>query len=554
MWAFLMLILLIASWYLLTKPLFHWKNLGVTQTKSPWIILGDNWRYISPLRGQSTFFDFVKWMTEGCKATGYMGIYDFTVPVLCITDPELIKTITVKHFEYFTDILPLSIDPKLESMAAGTLLLQNGEKWKSMRTLLSPILTTKKMKFLWNFIAEETTKLVDFLSEKTSENGCIEVEMADLFLGISRPIQLELKHSTRKLFFRFSSDVAANLAIGIKTDSLRGENNILYKSALELSEIDLDGPAFLMHRFFPRLSKVLPFLATIRNNTLFVAYLQLLGIRIFNKKSNLVFEEAYKESISAKLRSQVKRNDVVDSLLDIINSDNGDQSSLKLKSTFWDVVGMAANFFSAGLHPVSSALLFGTYELALNKDVQERLRLEIHQIAQKHPEVTYEVIQEMLYMDMVVSEILRKWPPVVITSRVVVKPYNLKLGTNSVKLNKKEKILIPIFGLHHMAEYYPNPEKFDPERFSSENKNKINPYAYIPFGTGPRFCIGSRFGLMKIKLVLFHLLKNFELIPSNKTLKPLKISAASTKFQMQEGCWIGMKRIEIAHVFTPKMI
>lgn len=84
-------------------------------------------------------------------------------------------------------------------------------------------------------------------------------------------------------------------------------------------------------------------------------------------------------------------------------------------------------------------------------------------------------------------------------------------------MEKDTLVLIPIYGIHHDEEYYPNPEEFDPERFSEENKRKIPPFAYMPFGEGPRVCIGLRFGQMQAKVGLCTLLRNFEFTVSPKT-------------------------------------
>lgn len=76
--------------------------------------------------------------------------------------------------------------------------------------------------------------------------------------------------------------------------------------------------------------------------------------------------------------------------------------------------------------------------------------------------------------------------------------------------------------MHHSHKYFPNPEKFDPERFLGANKEKINPNAYVPFGLGPRACIGSRFALMEGKIILYSILSEFKFEVGDKTLVPMR--------------------------------
>lgn len=101
---------------------------------------------------------------------------------------------------------------------------------------------------------------------------------------------------------------------------------------------------------------------------------------------------------------------------------------------------------------------------------------------------------------------------------------------------------IPIMGLHRDEKYYSNPERFDPERFNDENKTNITPYSYLPFGTGPRNCIGSRFALLEMKLLLFHLIEKFEIVPIAKTQIPLKIDRKQINLSAEGGFWVGLKR------------
>lgn len=79
-----------------------------------------------------------------------------------------------------------------------------------------------------------------------------------------------------------------------------------------------------------------------------------------------------------------------------------------------------------------------------------------------------------------------------ILDRVCNTPYKLKAGDKTYNLEAGDVIWFPVLGIHRDPKYYTDPEKFDPERFNEENKTKINPAAYLPFGAGPRNCIGSR--------------------------------------------------------------
>lgn len=113
------------------------------------------------------------------------------------------------------------------------------------------------------------------------------------------------------------------------------------------------------------------------------------------------------------------------------------------------------------------------------------------------------------------SETLRLYPPVPTLSRECVKDYIIP--ETDVTIEKGTVVFVPAFGIHHDPEYFPNPEKFDPDRFNSENVHKIRPFSYLPFGDGPRKCIGLRFGQMQVKVGLFYLLKDFEYSVSSKT-------------------------------------
>lgn len=131
--------------------------------------------------------------------------------------------------------------------------------------------------------------------------------------------------------------------------------------------------------------------------------------------------------------------------------------------------------------------------------------------------------------------------------RVCTKPYTIQpkyKDEQPVPFKMNDLFILPIFAFHRDPKYFPEPEKFNPERFSDENKDKIIPYTYIPFGSGPRNCLGSRFAILEAKAVLYHLLSNFQIVPVEKTSIPLKLKKSSLTLLAENGLWLGLKPLK----------
>lgn len=95
----------------------------------------------------------------------------------------------------------------------------------------------------------------------------------------------------------------------------------------------------------------------------------------------------------------------------------------------------------------------------------------------------------MTFIQRLLSETLRKYPPLSVLHRLCTNPCFIE--ESGLHFEKGQRVMFSILGLHHDPEYFPQPEKFDPERFSDENRSKIKPFTYLPFGEGPRQCIGT---------------------------------------------------------------
>lgn len=149
------------------------------------------------------------------------------------------------------------------------------------------------------------------------------------------------------------------------------------------------------------------------------------------------------------------------------------------------------------------------------------------------------------------------YPPVPLLPRKCIKDY--RVPDTDVIIEKGTMVLISVLGIHHDAEYYPNPEIFDPERFSEENKSARHGYAHLPFGEGPRNCIGMtccfrefiftccfvgmRFGLMQSKVGLTSLLRNFRLTLNEKTQEPLKMKTNSLVLAAKGEIWLNVHKV-----------
>ncbi|XP_039278713.1 probable cytochrome P450 6a13 [Nilaparvata lugens] len=150
-----------------------------------------------------------------------------------------------------------------------------------------------------------------------------------------------------------------------------------------------------------------------------------------------------------------------------------------------DLSGVVASFYFDAYETTARAMSFMFYSLAQYPDVQSRLREEVKKLSKE--QITLEEVQKLPYLDMVFSEVLRMYPPATFLRKKCTQDCEL----SGVKVEAGIHIVLPILALHMDGDIYADPEKFDPERFSEENKNDRHPYAYIPFGSGPRMCPGK---------------------------------------------------------------
>uniref|UniRef100_A0A8C7K9E5 unspecific monooxygenase n=1 Tax=Oncorhynchus kisutch TaxID=8019 RepID=A0A8C7K9E5_ONCKI len=170
-----------------------------------------------------------------------------------------------------------------------------------------------------------------------------------------------------------------------------------------------------------------------------------------------------------------------------------------------EILSQAMIFIFAGYETSSSTMSFLAYNLATNPHVMTKLQGEIDTVFPNKAPIQYEALMQMDYLDCVLNESLRLYPIAPRLERVAKKTVEI----NGIVIPKDCIVLVPTWTLHRDPEIWSDPEEFKPERFSKENKESIDPYTYMPFGAGPRNCIGMRFALIMIKLAMVEILQSF---------------------------------------------
>lgn len=441
----------------------------------------------------------------------FVGTFEFTRPAVFIRDIELVKRIAIKDFEHFLDHRTV-VDDKVDPFWGRSLFSLKGQEWKHMRSTLSPAFTSSKIRLMVPMMTEVGELMVQSITQRIQESKTGYLVIA-----------------AKELTSRFATDVIASCAFGLKVDSQR-EDNTFFLMSKDAGTFKFRAIiVFFAYNAFPKLITKLN-LSVISKKT--SKFFRALLSKTFSERQskNIIRPDMIHlllEAKKGKLSHDVKEKDTAVGFATVEESAVGKQQNVQVDWSEDDLIAQALLFLIGGFETASSGMAFALHELAQNPDVQEKLFKEIKEYnARKNGELDFNTIQSMVYMDMVISEVMRLWSAGFILDRTCTMDYNLGKPNKDAKhdyiVKKGDSILFPIWAFHRDPQFFPNPEKFDPERFSEENKHNFNSHAYMPFGVGPRNCIGSRFALCEIKAIVYQILLHFEVSPTEKAELKLK--------------------------------
>lgn len=343
------ILILLGSVYLYFHWIYgHWERKGVFYIK-PSFPFGNLENPVK--RNYAIGFRF-KQMYDEFKIQGhkYGGIYSVARPILLVQDPEIIRCILTKHFQNFTDRGLYSneeVDP-----LSGHLFLLSGAKWRNLRIKLTPTFTSGKMKMMFSIMVECSNQLL---------------KRVEYFEKNQIPVDI------KEMLSCFTTDVIGSAAFGLECNSFKEDDAVFRRYGRKLlnpSSWEIIRATFVLS--FPKLAGAL-------------------GIKRMNMELEKFFMNTVKETVEYREKTKFTRNDFMQLLIDLKNNENG--------LTLSEIAAQTFVFFVAGFETSSSTMSFCLYELAINQEIQNKIRTEINQVLKEHNgNMTYDAVQEMKYL------------------------------------------------------------------------------------------------------------------------------------------------------------
>ncbi|XP_031462439.1 cytochrome P450 3A9-like [Phasianus colchicus] len=427
---------------------------------------------------------FLEFDTECFQKYGKIwGIYDGRQPAVVVMDPQIIKTVLVKEcYSTFTNRRRMDLAGVLRNAVS----LAEDDQWKRLRTVLSPTFTSGKLKEMFPTMKHFGEMLVKNIQKRVEKNSSVPV---------------------KDFFGSYSMDVVTSTSFGVNIDSMNNPKSPFVREMQKLTKFDFFDPVFILAFVCPFLT---PLMAKMN-----ISFFPSDAVDFFLRSIDKIKKDREKETHKGRV-------DFLQMMIESQKSDsNGTSDGKNSHKALSDieVLSQAFIFIFAGYEPTSNTLCYLAYLLALHPDVQQKVVNEIDTVLPNKAPLTYEAIMQLDYLDMAVNETLRLYP---LGGRI---ERNCKkdVEINGVTIPKETIVVIPPYTLHRNPEYWPNPDEFRPERFSKENKDNIDPYTYLPFGAGPRNCIGMRFALLTLKVAIAAVLQHFTFQVCKETQIPLKL-------------------------------
>jgi cytochrome P450 len=390
-----------------------------------------------------------------------------------LQDPEFIKHVLSDYHKSYSKF---GITKILRLFFGEGLVTSNGELWIKKRRLIQPAFHKQRLSHILQIINEETNSFIQTLNAIPSGS---QINMSNEML------RLNISIVNRAHFSNANKEEMESMMLVL--EELTDYSTKWMRSIIK---IPISWPTPTNTKFHKNCEKY----------------------------DRLIYAMIDRRRVYKKDSALPPHNDLLDMLLDYADEDSNDKMTNK------QLRDEITTMFMAGHDTTAQTLSWIFYELAKNKDISKNLHREVAEALNKES-IKLEDISKLYYTNKVIKEGMRRYPSI---SAIQRRPYKDDVF-KVIKFNASTHLLINIYGMHHHPNYWKNPEIFNPERFAPEAELERPPFVYLPFGGGPRRCIGSSFATMVMQVVVSRLLKNFEfdvpkgykpVIVPNITIKP----------------------------------
>uniref|UniRef100_A0A914WRF1 Uncharacterized protein n=1 Tax=Plectus sambesii TaxID=2011161 RepID=A0A914WRF1_9BILA len=446
------------------------------------------------------------------------GMFHGSKPVLVTSDLAVINDVFQKQFNSFHSRYKHPLAPNPDTVKEMHMFGARGLRWKRLRTIANPTFSVAKIKEMMPIFTDSINTLVGNLKRHAESNKPFDIYPYYKYL---------------------TGDVIARCALG-QESSIQDESNDwvrMFNEGLGTEFCFKNMPVAFLAWTFPELKQFWRIVQQVkdalrvyifRNTRLnsireFLAKLRAdVEMRQLQKDENHGKKDFIQLFVEAQTEEPLEKEvtEVTDGKLLM------QQLKISKKLTTGEIVQQCLLFMLAGYDTTANSLSYITYLLAKHQDVQDKLISEIDAYCPDEADVTYETLHEMTYLNLVVKEGLRLFPlAAFVQSRQAVA--DCEVG--GIPVQKGTGIMIDVWSVHRNREVWgADAEDFRPERFESDEDEGRPSLAYIPFGVGPRMCIGMRFALLEEKMAIVRLLQNFRFVATDATKLDMKLSDPGT--------------------------
>jgi len=409
---------------------------------------------------------------HACKMGQLYRIKLLSKEYVVVNHPDAIRHILVNNVKKYSRRKSYAF---LQELLGDGLLTSEGEPWRKQRRLSQPAFSKEQ---LHGLITQMDQSIQDYLKENWHSNSSIDLEKSMNVLTLQILMQSILYSPNQSYFQRVQFDLH---------DALQFMTSSRFNALKILSKL-------------PSKKK--------SKGKVAIKNVKALVSKIIADRANPQSE---------------KFNDLLEMLMSTKDEETGE--SLGQEALLDEVMTM----FVAGHDTTAAALTWAIYLLHNNKDSLNQMLAELNSQWNGN-EISFQTLNSLPYMKMVIQEALRLLPPVWAFGRKS-KEEDSILG---YELQKGQSVNIPIYAIHRHPDFWEKPNEFYPEHFLPEAVKQRDKFAYMPFSLGQHRCIGEYFAIMEIQMVLMRIYKNFHVeLSAQEPMEFIPLVTLKPKYAIQ---------------------